>query len=185
LIRQAVKDDGTVDTGKTNGTAANAFIGMSIDGRLGAAENYYVDIGIGSALFNDVTLLGAASAPAVGFFRLRSNVSANGFQLGKYVSNVGRNLLITDGRAVPSVASAAGNIALPLGEFISVTGTAAITSITATYFGDVVTLIFASTASLTDGSNLKLSANFTGSAGRTITLRCDGSDWYEISRTST
>ena len=41
-----------------------------------------------------------------------------------------------------------------------------------------MTLIFESTAGLTDGGNLKLSGNFTGTADDTITLVCDGTNWY-------
>lgn len=87
-----------------------------------------------------------------------------------------------------TVASAAGTITLPPGEFIEVTGTAAITSITADNaatggdIGRTVVLKFASTASLVDGSNLKLAGNFPGGANSTITLVCDGTNWYETAR---
>lgn len=87
--------------------------------------------------------------------------------------------------AAVSIASAS-TIAIPLGQRVAViTGTTTITSITATgHSGNSVTLIFASTAGLTDGSNLKLNGNFTGTADDTVTLACDGTNWYECSRSA-
>lgn len=81
------------------------------------------------------------------------------------------------------VASAAGAITLgDDGNYFDITGTAAITSITAKTAGTVVTLQFDSTASLVDGSNLKLAGNFTGAAESQITLVSDGTNWFEVSR---
>ena len=85
-----------------------------------------------------------------------------------------------------SVASVAGAITLPLGpEIITITGTNTITSITATkQTGKIKRLVFASTAGLTDGSNLKLAGDFAGSADDVVTLLCDGTNWTEISRSA-
>lgn len=82
-----------------------------------------------------------------------------------------------------TVASAA-TIAIKKGQrVVSITGTTGITSITATgHSGAVVTLIFASTPTVTDGSNLKLAGNFTATADDTLTLACDGTNWYEVAR---
>jgi hypothetical protein len=81
------------------------------------------------------------------------------------------------------VASAAGAITLgDDGNYFDITGTAAITSITAKTAGTVVRLQFDSTASLVDGSNLKLAGNFQGAAESTIELVSDGTNWFEIAR---
>lgn len=81
------------------------------------------------------------------------------------------------------VASAAGNIVLgDDGNFFDITGTDAITSITIKPTGTMVTLQTDSTASLVDGGNLKLAGTFQGAADSTITLRSDGTNWYEVSR---
>ena len=81
------------------------------------------------------------------------------------------------------VASAAGTITLgDDGNYFDITGTAAITSITAKTAGTVVILQFDSTASLVDGSNLKLAGNFTGAAESHIMLSSDGTNWFEVSR---
>ena len=87
--------------------------------------------------------------------------------------------------AVPTVASAAA-LTLPTdGEIISVTGTTNITSVVAT--GNInrrVTLVFTGILTFTDGSNLKLNGNFVTTADDTITLICDGTNWYEIARST-
>lgn len=74
----------------------------------------------------------------------------------------------------------------PLGMTTHVTGTTTITSITATNFktGDVLTLIFDSTAQISDGNNLVLNGNFTGGANRVLTLKYDGTNFVEQSRSA-
>lgn len=83
------------------------------------------------------------------------------------------------------VASVAGAITLgDDGNYFDITGTNAITSITAKTAGTVVTLQFDSTASLVDGSNLKLNGNFQGAAEAQIMLVSDGTNWFEVSRSN-
>lgn len=84
----------------------------------------------------------------------------------------------------PSVASAA-TIAIPSGASgVLVTGTTNITSVTAGYAGQIITLIFAGVLTFTNGSNLKLAgaANFVTTLDDSITLICDGVNWLEIAR---
>jgi hypothetical protein len=50
--------------------------------------------------------------------------------------------------------------------------------------GQMVTLVFAGALTFTDGSNLKLAGNFGTSADDTITLVCDGTNWYEVTRSA-
>lgn len=87
--------------------------------------------------------------------------------------------------AIETVASAA-TIAIAIGQrVVSVTGTTNITSVTATgHSGAVVTLIFAGVLTFTDGSNLKLAGNFTTAADATITIACNGTNWYEVARST-
>lgn len=91
----------------------------------------------------------------------------------------------------PSIAADAATKTLPeYGEVIEVTGSpgTTITSITASRAGRVVTLVFPGTAALTDGSNLKLNGNFTAAGttndNDTLTLCCDGTNWFEIARSA-
>ena len=93
---------------------------------------------------------------------------------------------VFNGRAYGSVASA-GTLTLPKNaRVVLVTGTTSITSITAgsTNAGRVVTLVFNNALTLTDGSNLKLSANLVTTADDAITLVCDGTNWYETGRSA-
>lgn len=86
------------------------------------------------------------------------------------------------GSAAQTVASAA-TIAVPGGaEFVTVSGTTTITSVTAGYAGQQVTLMFSGALTFTDGSNLKLAGNLVTTADDTITLVCDGTNWFEVCR---
>jgi hypothetical protein len=89
------------------------------------------------------------------------------------------------GGGVVSVASAA-TITIPsVGDIVNITGTTGITSISATgQAGHRVTLVFAGALTVTDGSNLKLNGNYTTTADDTLTLVCDGTNWYEVSRSA-
>jgi hypothetical protein len=125
----------------------------------------------------------------------RNTIVGNGMssarsRTGLTIVAVGKDNVIRDNNlgavTVPSVASAA-TITLPaLIDFITVTGTVGITSITASYPGRVVTLQFsnASPGQVTDGSNLKLNGNFVPTTDDTLTLVCDGTNWVEIARSA-
>lgn len=70
------------------------------------------------------------------------------------------------------------------GNLFHVTGTTTITSVSGTGItaGTEITIIFDGALTFTDGSNLKLAGNFATAAESTITLRYDGSNWYEVGR---
>lgn len=88
---------------------------------------------------------------------------------------------------VPTVASAASTITLPVEAYDSIctlTGTAAVTGITAAPAGTKVVLISTSTATLVDSGNLKLAGNALGGADDTVTLVCDGTNWFETGRSN-
>jgi hypothetical protein len=81
-----------------------------------------------------------------------------------------------------------GGAELTLGEgnFFLITGTNNITSIAAasSTAGRMVTLIFDGVLTFTDGGNLKLAGNFVTSADDSITLMCNGTNWYEMARSA-
>ncbi len=91
-------------------------------------------------------------------------------------------------QVVPTVASAT-TITLPAhADLAFVSGTTTITSVTASWPGRRVTLVFTGALTFTDGSNLKLAGNFV-TAGAvndndTITLVCDGTNWFEVARST-
>lgn len=71
------------------------------------------------------------------------------------------------------------------GDYFVITGTADITSITASWTGRRVTLQFSGTAAatgVTDGSNLALAGNFGYTPNDTLELRYDGTNWVELGR---
>lgn len=82
------------------------------------------------------------------------------------------------------VVASAATIAIPLGQrVVVISGTTGVTSITATgHSGAVVVLVFQGALTVTDGSNLRLAGNFTSTADDTLTLACDGTNWYEVAR---
>ncbi|MCP4597042.1 hypothetical protein [Neptuniibacter sp.] len=86
-----------------------------------------------------------------------------------------------------TVASHASLSALPnVGDVFYVTGTVNITSIGPVRAGREMTLLFAGILDVTHGNNLVLAgaANFTTAAGSTIRLLCNGTNWYEVSRST-
>lgn len=93
------------------------------------------------------------------------------------------NLIRRNGETVQTVASAA-TLTLPQGEFITVSGTTSITSITAVEAQRRVMLKFSGILTVTDGGNLKLNGDFVTSADDTISLVCDGTSWFETARSA-
>jgi hypothetical protein len=96
-------------------------------------------------------------------------------------NNVFNNL--TDLAGHPSVASAS-QITIPAGvTAVKITGTTQINAINVnSSTRKTVTLIFEDVLTVADGGNLKLAGNFVTTADDTLTLYCDGTDWYEVAR---
>ena len=93
--------------------------------------------------------------------------------------------LIVDERVQSTIqtAASAAALTLPLEDVVTISGTTSITSIAAGgHAGKVRTLIFEGVLTVTDGSNLNLAGNFVTTADDTITLACDGTDWFEVAR---
>ncbi len=92
-------------------------------------------------------------------------------------------------RNIQTIASgdmAANVLVLPAGNLFLISGTTAITSIdsASSVNGRVVFLRFSGVLDFTDGNNLKLATTMTTSADDTITLMCDGTNWYELARSA-
>lgn len=83
----------------------------------------------------------------------------------------------------PTVASAA-ELTLPVGpKVFRISGTTNITSIVVTgQKGKTLVLIFEGALTFTDGSNLLLAGDFVTTANDTITLYCDGTNFFEVCR---
>lgn len=90
---------------------------------------------------------------------------------------------VFSGNGIVAIGNSNTTLTLPvLGENFLVSSVN-ITSIDATRnAGRKITIIMQSGFTLTDGSNLKLAGNFVGTADDTITLLCDGTNWFEVCR---
>jgi hypothetical protein len=85
--------------------------------------------------------------------------------------------------AIPSVASTTNVTLSTAQDVFFITGTVNIASILPNgHSGHRVTLIFLDVLTVTDASNLLLAGNFTTTAYDTLTLVCDGANWFETSR---
>jgi hypothetical protein len=110
------------------------------------------------------------------------------------ITNVGtgRNIqignILTD-KSISNVtaASPSGIITLPLAEktfFLQpVNPVGAINTVSAAK-GKIVTLISTGTVTVNDSNNLRLNGAFAMQGSYTLTLICDGTDWYELSRST-
>lgn len=171
-------------TGFRRVVVKDSFIGLSLNTADHSAGTF-TDVG-DVQLDNVIMEYGAkffTSAGTTKRVKIRnSSLQGNGtYPLG--VNNTA-NALIDSDFGMPATASASA--LAPRGLTTHVTGTTTITSITATNLkpGDVLTLIFDSTAAINDGNNLVLAGNFTGDANRVLVLRYDGTNFYEQSRST-
>ena len=82
------------------------------------------------------------------------------------------------------IAPVFNELTIPVGNFFVVTGTSYVDSIAAgsSREGRMVILKFASTAGMADGNNLKIAGDLFSTADDIIVLICDGTNWFEISR---
>lgn len=90
-------------------------------------------------------------------------------------------------RRVQALGVAAGVGSVSDADFYTYSGNADITSINATWPGHEIMILFsgnAATNGVVDGGNLRLAGNFAYTANDTIKLYCDGTNWYEISRSA-
>lgn len=135
----------------------------------------------------DAATLYVVGAFNTSYYHGRHNKSAAGYDTHQVIAggtNFGERT--NGGTMVPSVVAATA-LTLPAqgseNPVFLITGNTAITSIVTTgWAGRRVTLIFSGTPTFTDGSNLKLAGNLVATADDTISLVCDGTNFYEIGR---
>lgn len=103
----------------------------------------------------------------------------------------GRNIrvgaVLTDKMMSTVSANVSGVLSVPLAEnTVYLAGANNVTSIDANSGakGRIVTFIGNATLSVFDGNNLKLNGGWTCAASYTLTLICDGTNWYELSRSA-
>jgi hypothetical protein len=145
-----------------------------------AASAISLTANIGTSETITVTNTQGTDAAAIGLTATAGGITA-AVAAGKAITlNGTTNLKV--GTEVASPAGAELDIAD--GNYFSVTGTNNITSIAAadSTAGRMIVLKFGAVLTFTDGGNLKLAGNFVTSADDTITLICDGTNWYEMAR---
>lgn len=94
-------------------------------------------------------------------------------------NNVVANCIDSFSRTVASAGSISPAIAHDL---IFISGTATISTIVARPAGTSLVMIFQSTATVDETGNIKLAGTFVATADDVLTLVCDGTNWYEVSR---
>jgi len=152
---------------------------------LGATDNLVMGGGLTGTLFTAIRPMGSTGAI---LFQDSAGVTTTAQldNLGNWLTTLsmksnGGVSNFFHGSAVASASSIA-----PSSNVFHITGTTTITSISTSGITDgaIITLIFDSTAQVTDGSNLLLAGNFTGSANRVLRLVKSGSNYYEVSRSA-
>lgn len=127
--------------------------------------------------------------------RITFNTGANfGRVLGKTADTTvtndgGSQNIVIDGnscRHYDSATPSATTLILGDGRVFKITGNTTITSIQSadTIAGREIILIFSDILTFTDGNNLKLAGNFVTAANATLSLVCDGTDWFETGRST-
>jgi len=96
--------------------------------------------------------------------------------------NLRGEVTIGEPPSVPSIPSAAELTVDSNARIVKVSGKEEVKKVKATYGGHVVTFVTTSEAKFADGENLKLKEAFSGTPDDTITLACDGTNWYETGR---
>lgn len=191
-----------IDGTNTNGVvAANTVKGNGADGiRLENSTQIAINGNLCAANLSDGIQLSNSSECSVTGNNCKDNAtpfnesgtSNNNFISGNdFVGNTSDNLALIGSTTIlrnndnsgTNLLASAATITLPkYTDYIVITGTTNITSITASWARRVVTLRFDDVLTVTDGSNLILAGNFVTSFNDTLTLVCDGTSWYEISR---
>lgn len=142
--------------------------GIYIAGGTQTSQSVY-----GNIVLNATSTAFRVGSSADDFFILRDNAF------------VGTGGAATNNPDIVDVASASTVTLRTYQDTFRITGTTGITSINAAgHTGHKVNLIFSDVLTVTDGSNLKLAGNFTTSADDTMTLICDGTNWFELSRSA-
>lgn len=119
-------------------------------------------------------------------------VSSTLFKIGNGCDygNFGSTAVTNSNLTIPSIASAAAISLPPSGDDFQITGTTGIGTIFGGWAGRMITLFFTSNPQIFNSTGsqtairLNGSATFSTSAGSTLTLKHNGTQWYEVGRTT-
>lgn len=148
----------------------NAASAVAITANVGSSETIVVTNtqGTDAAAINLTATAGGITAAVADTKAITLNGTTN-FKVGSNIAS-----------------PAGGELDLGAGTYFYITGTNNITSIAAadSTAGRFLVLRFADVLTFTDGNNLKLAGNLATTADDTITLMCDGTNWYEMARSA-
>ncbi len=188
---QMINVDGGQFLSCGTGTVAGAYYNVYCDStttKLSLNGSQFQNLAANASIVN-VKVLNAAQLSMVGLHI--HDTAKKAFEIGTVtISPIIRGILTrsTVGSSWPTatsfVVASAATITLFESDidYYEVSGTTNITSVTASWPGRKVTLKFSGVLTFTDGSNLKLAGDFVTTADDTITLVCNGTNWYEVSR---
>jgi uncharacterized protein YaiE (UPF0345 family) len=195
----------TITVTNTQGTAAGAITVVATAGGvdIDAAAAKDVDISGGQVLLSSKDNAASAIALTTNVGTTETIVVTNTQGTDAAAINLtatagGITAAVASGKAITlngttnfkvgsNVASpAGGELDLGDGTYFYITGTNNITSVAAadSTAGRLAILRFADVLTFTDGNNLKLAGNMSTTADDTITLICDGTNWYEMCRSA-
>ena len=170
-----------------NGCIAKILGAVSATGlgfHVSASDNIALNGNTATGFDIGLKIQGGSTKVQLGLNILLGNTTDLSILDGSSEVRMGPNTFATFAEATPASIASATALTLPVGpDQIIVTGTTTITSIVATgQARRTVTLQFTGILTFTAGSNLKLAGNFVTSADDTITLYCDGTNWFELAR---
>ena len=142
---------------------------------------------------NHFTSVSGTSTFAIKTFNTITGLSITGNHFKNCTSDTLHGATVTEKTAIANnvtdstdyIVSSASTITLaPLFDFFTVIGTTNVTSIAASWKGrEVILLVSDATGfDFVDGSNLRLAGNFSANSGDILKLVCDGTSWFEVSR---
>lgn len=157
----------------TSNTVGHNY-GMKIDTGLNTPSVSVLDSAFDGNAGDDIYITGTARKYTIQNVTLSGTITNLGIpkRISGVVSDVSKTVASANTLNLP-----------PFGEFYNITGTTNIGGITATWAGHTITLKFNSSLTVVDDAqNLRLAGNFSASANSTLTLICDGAEWFEVSR---
>jgi hypothetical protein len=134
---------------------------------------------VSGCVFRDVT---GAAISAVS----NATISGNTYESVSSTTPVaasGDNNRILDKHQGQRTVASASSITLPeITDLIFISGSTTITEIAASWAQRTVVLRFPGVITVQDGNNLILAGDFNATSNDTLTLMCDGTNWYELAR---
>lgn len=190
----SIADDGMVvanavtNAAVTVSTAGTGAINLAPAGTVEAVVTASgVHIGASSAApfiaSGTATPEGAITAPIGSTFLRTDGTHAGGTVKYLKTSGSGNTGWVQDCNGGGTTVASVDPLVLPAaGVLFNISGTTNFASITASWVGRIVVLKFEGILTVTDGSNLVMAGNFVTTAGDTLTLVCDGTNWNEMAR---